>query len=156
MAKRGPQPKFDLEKRRKWCNKCKAWLPFDSFGENRRSASGRAYYCKPCHNGYCRLFWNSVKAYEYRLARDFGLTPHAYILLWRSQGGACAVCRRELTLYNRLTVVDFDAARRRVRGLLCSDCKAGVDRLGGDPAALLRAAQYLTATEPGQAPREAS
>lgn len=148
MAKRGPQPKFDLVKRIKWCNRCKKWLPFDDFGENRRAASGKAYYCKTCHSAYGRLFWNSVKAYEHRLARDFGLTPHDYILRWRLQDMACAVCGGELSLYNRLTAVDFDAARRRVRGLLCSDCKAGIGKLREDPVLLLRAAQYLTGAEP--------
>ena len=145
MPKRGPQRKFDSQK--KWCNRCKKWLPLGAFGENRRTASGKAYYCKPCHSTYCHQFWTSVKAYEHLLKRDFGLTPQGYLAVWRAQEKACPVCRGELTLYNRQTVVDIGPGGK-ARGLLCADCKAGLDKLKGSLELLGRAMQYLTPEAP--------
>ena len=142
MAKRGPQPKFDKEK--KWCNRCKAWLPLDDFGDNKSTASGKAYYCKVCHNLYCRRFWTTVQAYEHILMRDYKLTPQGYLAFWNIQGKKCAVCAGELTLYNRATCVDYDSATGRTRGLLCADCYAGIGKLKNSPELLLKAARYLS------------
>jgi hypothetical protein len=144
MGKRGPQPKFN--DREKWCAKCKAWLPLGAFGNNRRTASGKAPYCKPCHNTYCRGFWGSVQAYEHTLMRDFNLTPKDYLTLWHNQGQKCAVCTRGLTLYNRSTQVDWDEVNQRVRGLLCADCSLGLKKFYN--LGLLQAAvQYKTPKE---------
>jgi hypothetical protein len=144
MAKRGPQPKFDTEKRIKWCNRCKGWKSFDDFGDNKNTASGKAYYCRPCHNLYCRQFWTSVSAYEYRLEKEYGLTPLGYLAYWRTQDKKCAICRGDLVLYNRATCVDYDPATKKVWGLLCDSCT----KLKKSPGLLLAAARYFSYEEP--------
>ena len=142
MGKRGPQPKFtDKEK---WCNRCKKWLPLGDFGGNKNTASGKAYYCKGCHNSYCRGFWTNVQAYEHILMRDFGLTPTAYLTFWREQNHGCAICGSELTLYNRGTQVDYDPATKKVRGLLCANCHEGLGKFKNLVGLIRKAAQYLT------------
>jgi hypothetical protein len=144
MGKRGPQPKFTSTE--KWCNRCKAWLPLGNFGENKRTASGKAPYCRPCHNRYCRGFWTSVQAYEHTLMQDFKLAPEGYLALWREQGHKCPVCGNDLTLYNRSTQVDCDPAGR-VRGLLCIECSLGLAKFHNSIELIQKAAQYLLPKE---------
>ena len=141
MAKRGPQPKFDTEKRIKWCARCKGWKSFDDFGDNKNTASGKAYYCKLCHNLYCRQFWTSVSAYEHRLQKDHNITSADYLTMWRIQNRKCAICYGDLTLYNCGTCVDCDSGK--FRGLLCSDCI----KLKKSPDLLMAAARYFSYEE---------
>ena len=145
MGKRGPQPKFNDKE--KWCNRCKAWLPLINFGDNKRTASGKAPYCKPCHNTYCRSYWTSVQAYEHILMRDFELTPEGYLALWRAQEHKCAICPSDLTLYNRNTQVDYDAANHQVRGLVCAECSAGLKKFHNSIELIQKVVQYLTPKE---------
>lgn len=137
MSKRGPQPKFNDNE--KWCAKCKAWLPLDNFGDNKNTASGKAYYCKPCHSSYCRQFWTSVKAYERIMMREYKLSPEEYITLWNHQNKKCAVCLGDITLYNRNTQIDYDGSR--VKGLLCLGCYSGLEKIQSLEN-LLRAVAY--------------
>jgi hypothetical protein len=145
MGKRGPQPKFN--DREKWCAKCTKWLPLGDFGDNKRTASGKATYCKTHHNAYCRSYWTSVQAYEHVLMRDFQLSPEGYLALWRKQDHQCAVCANDLSLYNRNTQVDWDAANQRVRGLMCADCSAGLKKFRNSIGLLQAAVQYLMPKE---------
>lgn len=66
----------------------------------------------------------------------YGLTEDAYVKLWNSQGGKCAICSHSYRL-----VVDHDHATGRVRGLLCAKCNTALGALGDGPALI----RYLSA-----------
>lgn len=86
-----------------------------------------------------------LRRYFTEALRKYGLTEDAFRVLWREQGGACAVCRRPFK--TRMPAVDHDHASGFVRGLLCGgsfDAKT-CNRLIGFHSAdtLERAANYL-------------
>ena len=60
---------------------------------------------------------------EYRLLREYGLTPQAYDDLLTKQRGRCAICRQKVELH-----VDHNHETGCTRGLLCHGCNLG---LGG-------------------------
>lgn len=71
----------------------------------------------------------------------FGLTIEAYDLLFKSQGGKCAICRKPP---GRLRLaVDHDHSTNSVRGLLCSNCNRGIGHLQDDPEIVTAAAVYI-------------
>jgi hypothetical protein len=74
----------------------------------------------------------------------YGLTQEAYDALLVSQGGKCAICRRERWGAKRNTPhVDHDHATGKVRGLLCTDCNTSLGKLGDGEQGLLRALAYV-------------
>lgn len=78
------------------------------------------------------------------LKTRYGITIAQYDALAEAQGGGCALCGKACTTGKRLAV-DHDHATGRVRGLLCRKCNRGLGHFDDDPAALRRAADYLTA-----------
>jgi len=162
----------------KICSNCKQTKPFDRFSPNRRTTSGYNSWCKDCVNesqtakrqsgqervcGRCGLTKNGdqfnrhptycrdCKANVDRITR-YGLDEQAYAELLDSQGGVCAICRRDLPLQ-----IDHDHAccdtnggkstcGRCVRGLLCRQCNKMLPFLEKNRDLLLKAAQYLSKT----------
>lgn len=65
---------------------------------------------------------NQTKNY---LRREYGLTELDYTNMLNSQGGLCAICRKEPSK-NRWSKLDFfvdhNHVTNKVRGLLCSNC----------------------------------
>ncbi|GGZ07416.1 hypothetical protein GCM10010365_28170 [Streptomyces poonensis] len=55
-----------------------------------------------------------------------------------SRNGLCAICQAAPAVH-----VDHCQETGRVRGVLCFNCNSGLGLLGDDPAAALRAADYL-------------
>lgn len=58
------------------------------------------------------------------------------------QGGVCAICGGTNPSGHRLAV-DHDHETRRVRGLLCHACNAGIGKLRDSPDLLRKAIDYL-------------
>lgn len=105
-------------------------------------------------SGYCTASCQQ-KAHHHRMKEDpdyqrrrravwmsrFGLTIEAYDLLFKSQGGKCAICRKPP---GRLRLaVDHDHSTNSVRGLLCSNCNRGIGHLQDDPEIVTAAAVYI-------------
>lgn len=97
--------------------------------------------CKPCA---------SSRTHAKRVADVYSITADEYAALLAAQGGACFVCRR--VPRSKRLAVDHDhsccpgpvSCGRCVRGLLCRACNRDVlGHLKDDPAALLRAVEYL-------------
>lgn len=123
-----------FDDKKKWCNKCKDWLPLGAFGDNKRTTSGKSHYCKTCHNAYCGTFWTKVSAYE-RMLADVGMSAGDYLEQWRKQNKMCAICEASLVLYHRSTQV-------HARRLLCVDCAQGLGLFKGSAALLAKASEY--------------
>jgi len=85
---------------------------------------------------------------EYKLKRAGKLTKDEYQAMLIAQSCGCAICGRKIgqtgnKINGKLLCVDHCHVSGRVRGLLCSNCNAGIGMLGDDPARLRLAAAYL-------------
>lgn len=107
--------------------------------------------CATCHRAEKDARRSRSRASAVR--RRFGITDAEYQRLYEAQQGRCFICRRATGRVKRLAV-DHDhrcdqghepttGCPECVRGLLCSECNRMLGRLGDDPAAFLRAAEYL-------------
>ena len=78
---------------------------------------------------------------------SYGLTIVTFEQMKKAQDNACAICKTPFTKTHSFTktypCIDHDHETKKVRGLLCSNCNAGIGYLGDDPARLLSAAEYL-------------
>ena len=79
--------------------------------------------------------------------RKFGITPEKYAELFKSQNGACAICKQPetATRLGKVKALSVDHCHKTsvIRGLLCSDCNTGIGKLKDDPKVLQSAIQYL-------------
>ncbi|MGH7744298.1 MAG: endonuclease domain-containing protein [Candidatus Dormibacteria bacterium] len=81
------------------------------------------------------------------LNRCISCTDYAAML--KSQGGACAICKRPEVLLNRRgtqskrLAIDHDHVIGKVRGLLCHNCNTTLGMLDENPNTLLDAHLYL-------------
>lgn len=82
-----------------------------------------------------------AQARENHLARKFGLTSADVDALVASQGGCCAICRRDSG--NAPWSVDHDHETGAVRGVLCSRCNTGLGLFADNPEWLEKAADYI-------------
>ena len=128
----------------KRCPDCGKYKPLSDFPRNRRTKSGYATYCKPCHNARGdesrrRLHGSSR---HYHLKRRYGIGAREVEDLVREQGGVCPICDRSDPDH-----VDHDHATGRVRGVLCFNCNGGLGQFGDDPERLYRAAFYVEDAE---------
>ena len=96
------------------CTCCKEWMPQDKFSKDTRAKSGLNSICRCCQK------WRMKK-------RNYGITQQQYDVVFKRQGGVCAVCKCS-PLSNRCRhghlVVDHCHASGYVRGLLCERCNA--------------------------------
>lgn len=92
-------------------------------------------------------------AHARHVLATYGITGEEYWELYRLQGGKCAVCAWATGKTKRLAV-DHDhscleghpkdrGCLKCVRGLCCGPCNRLLGRMRDDPAAFVRAAEYL-------------
>ena len=74
--------------------------------------------------------------------RSYGLTPESYDAMFKSQSGACAICRGQNLNGERLAV-DHDHKTGTVRALLCQKCNKGIGLFNDSPDILTAAWAYL-------------
>jgi hypothetical protein len=80
------------------------------------------------------------------LRRKYGLTEDEYHVILKKQGGVCAICGAESTIYiDRETRLAVDHCHKtgKVRGLLCSRCNLAISFFNDSPTVLARARRYL-------------
>ena len=151
------------------CKKCGALKPLDMFPKQRRGLYGRASQCASCQNEARRkrhaLAPGKHAAYqrEYirrnpdahtsrKLKAAYGITLADYNRLLAQQQGKCAICGNAHVPGNtarngKRLHVDHCHESGRVRGLLCSNCNLGIGNLQHDETILLKAIEYLRATQ---------
>ena len=122
------------------CPSCKALKPDADFPRNRATASGRATYCKPCHNRISKR--NQEKTHgsvqQYMLRYRYGLDSAQVAWMVLQQDGVCAICRKREAKH-----VDHDHRSKMVRGILCFNCNRALGKFHDDVDLLQRAAEYL-------------
>lgn len=90
--------------------------------------------------------WHAMK-------RKYGITPDQYIGIYWEQGGRCAICQARLqrlqidggdvTDPGRRAALDHDHETDKIRGLLCTQCNAGLGMFQDSPRILANAIAYL-------------
>lgn len=61
------------------------------------------------------------KKNKYLVSR-YGITLKQYRQMLKKQGNACAICKRDQSLFSKSLAVDHDHKSGEVRGLLCFFC----------------------------------
>jgi rubredoxin len=79
-----------------------------------------------------------------RLFKKYGITAQQYDELLLSQNGCCAICGTKKNGRKKNFVIDHCHNSQRVRGLLCTQCNAGLGNYKDSPDLLEKAKQYLT------------
>jgi len=99
----------------KTCSSCKTVKHLDDFYADPRHKDGKQSVCKEC--------W-SQKSNEFRLRKEYGMTPEEFKLLLDAQDGVCAICGRapKNTKFN----IDHDHKTHKIRALLCVNCNTNL------------------------------
>jgi Recombination endonuclease VII len=134
----------------KWCPDCATVKPLDDFVRHAGMPSGRAPYCKPCHNVRGKASKERAGgSRKYHLKRRYGITVEEADLMLERQSGLCAICRTAPA-----TQVDHDHETSAVRALLCFNCNGGLGQFRDDPAVLRAAADYVEEHRRRQRPQQ--
>lgn len=136
----------------KTCSVCKQDKPLSDFYMDKRRQKPLSR-CKPCgviNSRQYRAKNPSLEKNRYQrdrrvvrerhLLRKYGVCLSSYELMFESQEGACAICRKT---QKRSFDVDHCHATGKVRGLLCSNCNRMIGHAGDRIAILQEAAAYL-------------
>lgn len=127
----------------KICTKCGKEFPATTefFFKDKRTKDGLQYFCKKC--AYKRKQeWrkeNRESARKTHLKHRYGITIEDYKELYNNQNGMCKICG---TRYDIL-YIDHNHKNDKVRGLLCSNCNAGLGMFKENKLILIKALNYL-------------
>ena len=127
---------------RKSCAKCGKKKPLDQFHKNKRSFDGRKSYCKAC-SIECQEILREKDPSHIRMAQiktKYNLSSKEYEDLLKRQRRKCAICRQP---FDRTPNVDHNHRTGKVRGLLCTNCNAGLGNFLDKIPLLTAAISYL-------------
>lgn len=103
--------------------------------------------CNPCAKRKYRLAHKDVltpKIRQEHRYRKYGLTTEMFDILWRKQGGCCAICAKPLVDEGHDGLhVDHHHETQAVRGLLCGHCNRGLGQFMDSAELLFKASEYL-------------
>jgi hypothetical protein len=147
----------------KTCSRCNTPKLESEFNKHSKSADGLYTWCRECHREWQREYIarpeNKVKRQARRklykdkealynrrckIKKKYGITLEEYDALETQQGGVCAICKqlpsdpRGYRLH-----VDHCHITGDIRGLLCSNCNAGLGRFKDSVERLQSAIEYL-------------
>jgi hypothetical protein len=96
---------------------------------------------------YSRLWYaaNATRQKAYSLRQLYGITAEQYAQMLDDQKGVCAICNSN-NGGKSLAVDHVHDESRRVRGLLCAKCNAGIGMFRDEPELLIKAIAYLEAS----------
>jgi hypothetical protein len=122
------------------CPDCGEDKPPEQFPRNRNTKTGRATYCKPCHNArnrqtVKRLYGNSR---HYHLRQKYGIGADEFDALVTKQGMLCPICLKRPAEH-----VDHDHKSGKVRGILCEACNGGLGQFKDNIQTIQNAIEYL-------------
>lgn len=119
------------------CTCCSKTKPLSEFHKRTdKYSDGYRKECKACRISKDRF-------------RKYGVTYERYLEMLKEQGNSCKICKISLEDYlikssrYKYFSVDHDHATGKVRGLLCTNCNAGIGFLQDDPDILREAISYL-------------
>lgn len=116
----------EIKPKAKVCGRCKVNKPWFLFYKSKPTKDGLHNWCKDCvQDGQRKHREANPELRRVRHLAGYGLTPEAYDEIYVSQQGLCLVCREQ-----RALVIDHCHSTGIVRGLLCSNCNAGIGMFG--------------------------
>jgi hypothetical protein len=124
----------------KRCSNCEEFKPRAEFHRCRSKTDGLQTRCKDCHRDIQRDWQRGEASRAIKRRNKYGIEPETVEQMRAEQGDACAICREPFTEVPR---VDHCHATKKVRGLLCHLCNAGIGMLGDCPDRVSAAARYL-------------
>lgn len=123
------------------CRQCnrQRLIQFQAENKDRLAAEARAKRLKDAAtiNGRDR---ESRRQWKMNLKKLYGLNVFQYEAIYRSQGGRCKICERQMKTIS----VDHCHGSKEVRGLLCRPCNLALGNIRESEAAALRMAAYIT------------
>jgi hypothetical protein len=119
----------------------------DEFCRNKNEPTGRATYCKTCHNARCRETRERRHggSREYQLKARYGIGQVDVDRMLADQGGLCAVCDKADPEH-----MEHDHKTGVVRGMLCFNCNQALGNVRDSAYVLDRLREYLIATSPAE------
>ena len=78
-----------------------------------------------------------------RLKHFYNMTVVEYDELYNAQGGKCAICGIHQSELKQSLCVDHNHITGEIRGLLCSNCNAGIGMLQDNSDIIEKALQYM-------------
>ena len=141
---------------KKWCGKCKRWLPLSCFSKNKVKWDSLQERCTECR----KLHWATVgkdtktipplevRRYRHRVQtiKSYGISEEEFNNMLKAQNYRCAICGTE-NWGRPSPSIDHDHKTGKVRALLCNRCNR-VLGLAEDSAILLnKMAKYLSEHE---------
>jgi hypothetical protein len=142
----------------KLCRICNINKPLFAFSRRGKNSQIYRNECKPCNylkrktqprfgkwtaeNKEKRREWQR----NYDLMRKFNITTEQFNKMLIMQNGECAICHTQEFMNNgEVAAVDHCYQTGNIRGLLCSNCNAGLGMFSDSPSKLLSAIEYLNA-----------
>jgi hypothetical protein len=128
----GKQVRQNFKGFEKLCNRCRQWLPVNSFGAVTGLSGGVDNMCRRC-----------------RACLRYNMTAKDYQLLFEQQEGCCKICKEPPVA--KPLYVDHDHAccpgdtscGKCVRGLICFGCNSGLGMFKDNLKTLQSALDYL-------------
>jgi DNA-directed RNA polymerase subunit RPC12/RpoP len=154
MARRNQFPArvWDKENGLLSCSKCSSLLPYEKFGRDISSASGRGYWCKTCAATNARRLHKEVRANspQYKekrrdelMRRNHGITLQQYLEKLAQQEYLCAICKVKLPTSGNFVHLDHDHKTGKLRDFLCTNCNRGLGHFKDSLEFLQTAINYL-------------
>ena len=138
---------------KKTCSTCKQVLGLNDFHKNKAMPDGLHSQCKTCNNKARSLHkkrfpekaknWR-IKNPHYTLKKNgVDVSADDFHKLIDEQNGLCAICGHKPLPKEKRLSIDHDHKTNKVRGLLCSNCNAGLGMFKDDIDFLNSAIRYL-------------
>jgi hypothetical protein len=77
------------------------------------------------------------------LKRRYGISIDDYNLMFDTQNGCCAICKKHQSELKKSLFVDHDHNTEKIRGLICFRCNAALGLFNDDINNLLNAIKHL-------------
>ena len=141
---------------KKWCGKCKQWLPLSSFSKNKVKWDGLQERCDNCRKRHWQEIGKytktippeEVRRYKHRLQliRSYGITEEEFNRMLIKQEYKCAICGT--SDWGRPSPsIDHDHKTGKVRALLCNRCNRVLGLAEDSPELISEMLKYLIAHE---------
>lgn len=138
VARRTAARKANLSKMKR-CPSCGMSKDRETgFYKHKNRTSG---YCIECSRGNNEAQREIQK--DSWVRRTYGISLKEYKVLLEDQNNACAICKREASVFKKSLAVDHCHDSGKIRGLLCGSCNRGIGLLQESAEVLTNAVEYL-------------
>lgn len=119
--------------------------------------NGKHTECRTCKNEKQEIRRKQKRAKGdskyYRQSRDgllkwhYNISIEDYEEMLEEQDNRCAICKRDKNEFIRMLAVDHCHTTGKIRGLLCTNCNAGLGMFRDNRTSLVMAIRYLETSE---------